>query len=173
MPDLSEDVYRHYYEREFITPTEITNLILGNDPRVKYLKYRHSGYKALLEKITYKFKCKSNTDIPVKEIFNWAIKKIPDFNEKLPKNLIINTITSQCHSPASQCAGYVVSTPFSRDELEEKYLQAMSENNKLTKIIENLNCEIIRLSVFERQRINKQQAGKIGGESCKNSSKNY
>jgi len=173
MTNLSEDIYRHFYKRQLITAKDMANLILGNDPRVKPLAYRHLGYKSILEKITYKFKCKPTEEILVKELFHWAVQNLPDFKQQLPLNLILNTVTLECTLPQLQSEAFSVAIPCSKSELESEYVKAMTEIYELKKTINNLNSEIERLSVFEKKIINKQRAGKIGGENSINSKKEY
>ena len=146
MNEELKKVCRDYYDEGTITPKELTNLILGNNPKGQLLSYRHHGYQSVIEKITYKFKCNPKTKLDSKQAFEWAILEIKDFQPDLP-------VRSKLKANPMQLgfAAIGIDLPKS-DELAEEHIkkQALIIMEKTTEN-EQLKKEIERLSVFEKK----------------------
>lgn len=182
MPHLPEDAYRYFYERDFITPKEMANLICDHDPREKFLKSSHIEYKKVYQRIRDAIKrgdieCDReltvSSKIVSKAIFEWAVKAYPDFSNKLPLNLISHSMSFSCVLPKLQGDILLISTPDTRIELEAAYHKAVKEIHELKKVVQSQAIEIDRLSVFEAKQKARVEASGRGGNKSKGVKKNY
>lgn len=162
-----DEVCRYFYDKEYITPKEMTNLILGNDPRKKILKNTYYSYKSTIEKICYKFNCKPSTELDSKELFKWAVEKFDTFKPTIPQELnppLLQNINTFF-------APVVVSGEY------EKVMQdlgaALHKINEQDVKIKALEEEIIRLSEYEKKSVAKKESCSKGGKKSKGVKKNY
>ncbi len=171
MSKTKEDACLFFYKRKHITPKEMTNLVLGNDPRERSLTYRTNDYQSIIEKITYKFKCKANTALDSKVLFEWVMQKIPEFKTCLPVILRSETHLVGCAKSSSSASGRLT---FGEDgSFQRKYCEALYTISKLEHENSQLTREVERLLVFEKKAIKKKENCRKGGLASRGKRKNF
>ncbi len=155
---LSSEVYRHYYECEWITPKIMTNLICGADPDTS-LPSRNIKYKNILRCVIYALqtcdliskdgKFLTNSEIKTQMLFLWAINKFPEFQAKLPENMIINSGGGQMKLSAITGQSFALDLPTDYRGLKQAYIQIHLKHIELKK--ENMELKS-RHSLLEHQK---------------------
>ncbi|MCF7970819.1 MAG: hypothetical protein K9L22_06605 [Methylococcaceae bacterium] len=167
MSILHDDVYRFFYDKEHITPKEMANLILGNDPREKSLLDKH--LKSEVEKIIYYGKkinageCDRHTNLTSKELFNWCITKFPEFKPNVPRHYVLE-IQNIKHTTTVQNVALIRGL---YDDLKEDYIIATNRIEAQSIEITALKQEIARLAVFEEKIINRKESSGKGGANSR------
>ena len=167
MTNCTDETYLYFYNQEHITPKEMASLILGNDPRKKTLSDRQ--LKSEVEKIIYHGKklnngtCDRHTPLASKELFDWCIKKFPEFNPNMPRHYVLE-IDDISHVKTAQNV-IVISDDYS--DLKASFIALAREKEAEEAENKSLKQEIERLSIFEEQITSRKKSSSKGGSNSR------
>ncbi len=140
--NLPDSVYRQYYKQQWITPKIMANLICDNNPDTS-LHSRDTKYKNTLRIILYAIEIGdliskdgthlNNSEIETQALFRWAVNKYPDFREKLPINMSINTGGGRMEFSPITGQSFAFDLPTDKQGLRQALIQSKVEVIELKK----------------------------------------